>query len=367
MLNEQILQLTDELVRIPSVSGDVWKNDECIDFVHSYFDNISNARIQKIYYENKPSLIVSNFDWRWSDVVLNGHVDVVPANDQHQFEPLLDWNLLYWRWAGDMKSGIAIMTLLMKQLLEENYSKKVSLIITSDEEVGWGNWVWSLTKDWYWWDVVLIPDWWTTNQIVVCQKWIMIFSVKAYGKSCHSSRPWLWENAIDNLIRLYELLKNFFENPKKLYWPDNWWCSVNMNIISAGLWKNVIPDSAEATFDIRFTEDFTNNYVIDKIQELVKMCNSEISDKIFGSLLATDEKDDIVQKFYQTVKNELPDSQVDLIKEHGWSDWRFFAEAWAKVLLQRPECGNLHWKDEWVNIDTFLPVYNSFYNFLKSL
>ena len=54
-----------------------------------------------------------------------------------------------------------------------------------------------------------------------------------------------------------------------------------------------------------------------------------------------------------------------LTKEHGATDWRFFAEKWSKVVLLRPNCNNIHWKNEYVDINDFEEIYNIYYKFIK--
>jgi acetylornithine deacetylase/succinyl-diaminopimelate desuccinylase-like protein len=45
--------------------------------------------------------------------------------------------MLYGRGSGDMKDGVALISLLMKECLENKLTdKKLLLLLTSDEEVG---------------------------------------------------------------------------------------------------------------------------------------------------------------------------------------------------------------------------------------
>ena len=132
-----MLNLLDKLLRIPSVSTDIPELHMCIDMLMDMFVHIDGAIVHKIVYNEKPSLIVQNFEGRHADVVLNGHIDVVPPSQEEQFSPYEKHGKLYARGAGDMKAGIALMVELMKEICEKKLtSKKVMLMITSDEEVG---------------------------------------------------------------------------------------------------------------------------------------------------------------------------------------------------------------------------------------
>ncbi len=367
MTRNKLLDTAIDLIKIPSVSSDLENLTNIIDYTQWFFQSYDNVYIKRFVFNHKPSIIISNHNLKWADIVLSWHVDVVPESEEWQFSPFIKWNKLYWRWAADMKSWVAIMMHLMKKILDENYKEKnISLILTSDEEVWWTDWAWALAEQGYWWDFVMIPDGWSSKDLVVSQKWLVLFEVEWKWKSCHWSRPWLWDNSIDNIFKYYNLLKSYFEDPKKVYWAWNWWTTVNINMINWGKTINMVPDSVTANFDIRFTSDFSDQQVFDKIHEFAEYSSCYIKKYIFWSSLYTSENDEDIIKFKNIVKEVVWTEEVFLTKEHWWSDWRFFSQKWSKVILQRPDCWNLHSKNEWVNIDSISLVYQTYLNFIKS-
>jgi len=67
-------------------------------------------------------------------------MDVVPPSEENHFEPVYKDGKIYARGAGDMKAGDAIMITLMKEVFMANFTdKKISLILTTDEEIGGEN------------------------------------------------------------------------------------------------------------------------------------------------------------------------------------------------------------------------------------
>ena len=64
--------------------------------------------------------------------------------------------------------------------------------------------------------MVLIPDGGNYNNIGYAEKGIIHLHAQFDGKSCHASRPWLGENAIENMLRFYSLIKNYIQDDKKL-------------------------------------------------------------------------------------------------------------------------------------------------------
>ncbi|UFX82798.1 M20 family metallopeptidase [Candidatus Absconditicoccus praedator] len=355
-----------DLIKIPSESDDIAKLHEIVDYVQSCFDGFSNVFIKRLEYGGKPSIVVSNFDGFWVDVVFSGHLDVVSATEENQYEPYQKDGKLYARGSGDMKASCAVIIKIMQDIFQKNYKKKkVSAILTTDEEVGGKDGVGRLVEEGYGGDVVLLPDGGQSNEIVLAEKGVFIFGLKSYGKSSHSSRPWLGDNAIDKTINFYNILKNYFEKPSKIYGKGNWGTTINLNTINGGSAMNRIPDFVEATFDVRFTEDYKFSVIYEKIKEFAEKFDCTITSKAFGEVLYANESDEDVQKYYDIAKNVLGTDEIYFVREHGASDGRFFAQKGSKIILHRPSCGNLHVKKEWVSIAGIEGLYEIYSDFLE--
>ena len=51
------------------------------------------------------------------------------------------------------------------------------------------------------------------------------------------------------------------------------------------------------------------------------------------------------------------------LREHGGSDARFLAAHGIPVIMSRPDCGNLHSRQEWIGIDSmiqFFEIYRAY-------
>jgi len=362
-----ILQLTKDLIKIPSESQNVKELHHVVDFVYDIF-NDEDVFVEKIVHGWKPSLIVQNFEGKESDIILSGHLDVVPASMEGQFYPYeQDWKL-YGRWSGDMKSGCAIKIAVMKKLLEEKYDeKKICLMLTTDEEL-WGmNGVEWLVFNGYRGGVVLILDGgqWHKN-IVINEKWALHMTIKIKWKSCHASRPWLWDNAIEKLYCLYEELKNLVAEEAAFSREDHWGTTVVLSVINWWMATNVVPGSVEAKFDIRFTEKYEN---VDELFAYVDKLVSKYDGKILSSLkvdaLKNNEKDSYIQK-YKDIAESIWGETVSLNNHHGGCDGRFFSVYGATVIVHQPNCENLHWKNEWVLISDLEKMARLYYKFIVS-
>ncbi|MDA9128921.1 M20/M25/M40 family metallo-hydrolase [Candidatus Gracilibacteria bacterium] len=366
-MNPKILPLLEALIKIPSVSSDIEKLHEIVNFVEAEFSLYPNATIKKYEWNKKPSIVIQNFEGLNADIILNGHLDVVPQGEENQFEPVHRDEKIYARGAGDMKAGDAVMITIMQEVFENNFiDKKVSLILTCDEEIGGANGAKKIVEMGYTaLDGVLVPDSGSTKSIVIAEKGIFDIEVEVRGKGGHSSRPWLSDNAIDKTIKLYEALRKYIQDDSKLYDSDDHWSSsVNLTRIESGTATNVIPESAKAYFDIRITQEFSD--VKDFEKELRKICynfDAEILELFHGDLVYTDPKNPFIQSYVNTCENILGE-KPKITKEHGASDGRFFASKGMPVILHRPTCENIHSKGEYVQIESVEKIYEIYKAFI---
>ena len=358
-------KLLVDLLKIPSISSDIKQLHKIVDYVENYF-KWTNTIIERFEFNDKPSIVVKNFEWKKADIVLNGHLDVVPASEEKQFEPIEKDGRLYARWAWDMKAGDTIIIKLMKDLLDNNFqNKKISLILTSDEEVGWFNGVEKIVELWYTWNIVLIPDSGSKSKIVYAEKWIIQLTTEFSGVSCHASRPWFGENAIDNMFKFYSLLKNYIQNDSKLYGlKEHWSSSVSLNLVEGGKATNMLADRVQAKFDIRFTEEFKLDNLVKQIKNFLFKTNWELKNILTGDLIYNDPSNHLIQKYLQIAKKYVNDA--NLIKEHWNSDGRFFAKTGSVILFHRPSCWNLHWKREYVVLGDLNIIYKIYKEFILS-
>jgi len=364
-MNNEILQTLKNLIEIPSISNDIEQCEKIIDYVKNTYSKYHNANISIHTFDNYPSIIIWNFDWKDADIILNGHVDVVPASEQGQFKYTESEGKIFARWSWDMKAGIAIMMQIMQDIFESQYTdKKILLIINTDEEIWGENGAKKIVELGYTWKAVLVPDSWDSNTIVIAEKWILDLEVEVTGTSCHASRPWLWDNAIEKTYKLYGALRDMIQNNQALSAEWNWWSSVNLTKIQAWSVTNVIPNTCKAFFDIRVTEAFENMGQLQKeIETLVQSYDAKILLIFRWDLVYTDPNETFVSAYIESYKTIMWKDPF-LSKEHWASDGRYFASKKMPLLLQRPTCANIHSKNEWVDIKSIEEIYQIYKHFI---
>ncbi len=367
-MKKELLELTHSLLNIHSISSDIKKLNEIVDFTHKYIkENTTKKHFsEKLEFENKPSLIVKNFDWKKADIILNGHLDVVPPSDENQFDFYeKNWKL-YGRWTWDMKWWIAILIKLMIEIINSEFTdKKIMLILNTDEEVWWENWAKEITELGYIWDVVLIPDAGWINSIVYKEKWLCDIDFEINGKASHSAEPWNWDDAIEKTYEFYREVKKALEKKEIIYgWKNGrWWNSVVISKISGWEATNMVCGLIKGHLNIRFTEEITPEKLKSVVNDLLEKYNWKMLSFFIGSLLYSPKDNEHIQKYLEICKKKIW-NKVGLTHEHGASDGRYFAEKWSVVIFHKADDFWLHSKWEYVVVDDLEKVYKCYKEFI---
>lgn len=357
-LPQEILLLAENLIRFKTVKDNPLEIRNCINFIKEYFSS-SKVVVQEFESSGKPSIIISYPRGIGSTLLLNGHIDVVEGEEK-QFNPQIKDGRLYGRGAVDMKSGVAVIMFLMKEFADK--MPPISLMIVSDEEIGGLNGTSFLINQGHTGRFVLAPE---PNQslsvekldIIIAEKGVLWLEIKTFGKSCHGSRPWLGENAIEKLIKIYQQIKLLFPETTG---GDHWKNTMNLGKISGGNAPNSVPAEAEMVLDIRYTEETEPEEIIAKIQEIPDL-NVIVLEKTYP---LSNDKDtpEILQ--LKACAEKITNEKVNLIQEHGSSDLRFFSEKGIPAVIFGPKGGNHHGKDEFVYLSSLNLFYRTVQEFI---
>jgi acetylornithine deacetylase/succinyl-diaminopimelate desuccinylase family protein len=220
-------------------------------------------------------------------VLVNGHVDVVPADPSgwthDPFEPVIKNGKIYGRGTADMKGSDACTILSLKALVETGakFSGSIVPTFTTDEEVGGYSGVNFLvdkhviSKDV---DYCLSNDSGIeTLHIASLGDTGFIITVK--GKAAHSGRGWTGINAIEEAAALTEKLKALGREIAKrrsripaepMYGTKKMRPGLYVNIIKGGLKSNIIPDTCEIHVDRRFIPEENMATVEKEIRKVVR-------------------------------------------------------------------------------------------------
>ncbi len=250
----------------------------------------------------------------------------------------------------------------MMELIKDKEIRKTStgLLLTTDEEIGGENGVGYLVKNnLVKTDCVIVPDGGENFKLILAEKGVLTVQILAEGRSVHGSRPWLGENAILKLIRLFEKINLSLP---KLKPPAFWQPTVNLGMLQGGTAPNVVPGKAFMRLNFRFPEIKDEEIIIkllDKEVSKIKGLSFEITSR--GYPLINKPNDPFLNRIRQCAQAE--GINLNLIKEHGASDGRFFSQKGIPVIMFKPVCSDSHIDNEWIDLkslETFSKILKRF-------
>jgi len=373
---EQLIAITQQLVRIPSVTppSDTRKIAKAVSELLIKRDNVN------VSFHHKEPIIenlvaVARADKPGKRLILNGHLDTYPTGDSDTwqddpFSGVLKDGRIYGRGSADMKGGIAC-ALVTFNLLANNpglWSGEVVLALVGDEEsMGVLGSQFLLDN---------VPE--ARGDAMLCGDvgspmvpWIDIF---ATGKSAHGAHVHRGVNAIDRLRKAMDALDRLsdlvittpdnvatvIQNAQSISEPLSGVgeaevlkkVTVNFGRIEGGVTANLVADQAEVNADIRIPMGCSVQTVeieIKKNLTSIPGIQFEITRRYEPSWT---QKDDPIVVAVLNACQVVLDSQTPVVNMRvGASDARLYRAADIPTVV----CGltpyNLGGPDEFVDID----------------
>lgn len=306
---EELAQLCSGLVQRPSPHP-AGNTIESVAYIKEYFDGLGIANEVHTRNKEKPNIVAHLRGTSPRLVMWLGHLDVVPEgrHENWTYPPysgkITEDGFIWGRGSSDCKGACAGAMVVARVLSGfDQLPNSVDFWFTADEEIGGADGArWLASEKIFRGDVCIVGDGTPgvpeAPTIDLGCKGGAGTRLVAKGQTAHGSTPYLGDNAVDKLLRVVPHVKKIGdyrlelpgelepliesttkymlekENPtpeqvepiKRLYhYP-----SVSLNMISGGVKSNVVPDYAEAAFDIRLTPGCRPLDVRQRILELVK-------------------------------------------------------------------------------------------------
>ncbi|MFQ5996787.1 MAG: M20 family metallopeptidase [Dehalococcoidales bacterium] len=319
---EEIIRLTQKLVRVPSYSGDAQSLSQIAQIISEEMKR-TGFSVELIEAEKGLPNVVGTFRGSADApcILFNGHTDVVPAQGGgdwivEPFSAELKEGRLYGRGACDMKGGLAAMLAAPKIVfsLFPEYKGNLILTATVDEEIGGFKGLKYVVEQGVKADMGIVCEPSDLKIVNVC-KGLLQLRLRTKGKSAHGGVPEQGVNAISKMLKVLGKLEgyDFEQTPHQVLGKP----TLNIGRISGGQKPNVVPDACEAEIDIRYLPGKNHLQVIDDLERLIGEIREKDSQVETGI--------EIIR--YRSSLEIAPDSPV--IKR--------IREAGGKVLGKRPE------------------------------
>lgn len=250
-------------------------------------------------------------------LMLNGHLDVVPGNVE-QYIPYIENERLYGRGSYDMLGACAVMIMLMCELANRQLNTKVILTLSTTEETNGAFCTKYILDSGFTGDFAICGE--PTNLCIsVMSKGVFRVKITVYGKTAHSSRPWLGENALVKAMELFHKIEQLpFAHQKNKYFNG---ASINLSKLDGGLVINQVPDIATMILDIRSIPGYKPKDILSEINSIGgDFCVEIIST---GDAVMVDENNEYLKMLERMTQFHTGKSNL-LIGQHGTADTIYF-------------------------------------------
>ena len=376
------LQLAKELIRYPSVTP---VDAGIMKFLEKKLKKLG-FKTKMLEFKEKNYKPVKNLYARLGNKNPNfcyaGHLDIVPPGNVkdwtvNPFRPSVKKGHLIGRGANDMKSSIAAFVSAVSIFLNNNkkFKGSISFLITGDEEGdainGTKKVVKYLKKKKEKINFCLVGEPTNPNRlgemIKIGRRGSLTGKLTILGVQGHVAYPQRAVNPSTALIKILDVLKNFrFDKGTKNFQPSNLEVT-KINIDNNA--DNVIPKSAEATFNIRYSDKHSSSSLKKKLNKIIKqICKKnkskfKIEYRVSGEAFLT--KPNKTTFMIQNIIKKITKIRPKLSTTGGTSDARFI-----KNICPCLEFGlvgkTMHKVDEIVSLSDLKKLTNIYKNILEN-
>jgi acetylornithine deacetylase len=261
-LFEQAIELLQQLIAIPSFSKEEDKTADLIQQFLQVHGITPNRKINNLWAYNK------HFDATKPTILLNSHHDTVKPNSgytRNPYDAAIEDGKFYGLGSNDaggcLVSLIAVFLYFYdKQDLKYNFC----LATTAEEEISGVNGLELIIPELGNLDFGIIGEP-TLMQLAIAERGLMVLDCVAHGKAGHAARE-EGDNAIYKAMQDMEWFRTFhFPKESDLFGP----IKMSVTIINAGSQHNVVPASCTFTVDVRVTDAYRNEEVLEIIRQHV--------------------------------------------------------------------------------------------------
>ena len=334
------LQLAKELIRFPSITP---VDAGIMKFLEKKLKRLG-FKTKILEFKERGFKPVKNLYARFGNKSPNfcyaGHLDVVPPGNikdwtTNPFRPSIKRGHLIGRGANDMKSSIAAFVSAVSKFLSKNkkFDGSISLLITGDEEGdavnGTKKVVEFLRKKREKINFCLVGEPTNPNvlgeMIKIGRRGSLTGKLIIFGLQGHVAYPSRANNPSTTIVNILKELKEIkFDKGTKDFQPTNLEVTkININNTA----DNVIPATAEATFNIRFNNKHSSNSLKKKLNKIFRKMTKKhkskfkIEYRVSGEAFLT--KPNKTTFMIQNIIKKITKLKPKLSTTGGTSDLRF--------------------------------------------
>jgi acetylornithine deacetylase len=256
------IDLLQQLITIPSFSKE---EDKTAGLIYNFL-NYHHMDVQRkgnnVWSMNK------NFDANKPTLLLNSHHDTVKPNPGHTrdpFSPVVEGGKLFGLGSNDAGGPlVSLIATFFYLYLRDDLKYNLVLAATAEEEISGTGGIEMIWNDLPKIDCAIVGEP-TLMDVAIAEKGLMVLDCVSFGKAGHAARE-------EGVNAIYKALKDIewfrtFEFPKISATLGRVKMSVTM--ISAGQAHNQVPPECGFTVDVRATDAYTLEEILETIKKNV--------------------------------------------------------------------------------------------------
>ncbi|KQC01578.1 M20 family metallo-hydrolase [Pedobacter sp. Hv1] len=258
-IKKEILELLQQLIRIQSFSKE---EDQTAELIAQFLAKRGvqiHRKLNNVWAYNK------YFDEAKPTLLLNSHHDTVKPNSGYTRDPYdaaIEGDKLFGLGSND--AGGCLVSLIGTFLYyyeQEGLSYNICLATTAEEEISGNNGLELVLPDLGELEFGIVGEP-TEMHLAIAERGLLVLDCVAHGKAGHAARE-EGENAIYKALTAIEWFRNYqFPKVSEVFGP----LKMTVTIINAGSQHNVVPATCTFTVDVRVTDSYTNEEVLEIIR-----------------------------------------------------------------------------------------------------
>jgi acetylornithine deacetylase len=261
-LSNQAIHLLQQLIAIPSFSREEGRTADIIgQFLIGRGVKI-HRKLNNVWAYNQ------YFDPAKPTILLNSHHDTVKPNPGYTRDPFkakIEDGKLYGLGSNDAGGClVSLIAVFLHFYQAENLKYNFCLAATAEEEISGINGIELILSELGKLDFAIVGEP-TGMQLAIAEKGLMVLDCVAHGKAGHAARE-EGENAIYKAMNDMEWFRTYrFPKESELFGP----VKMSVTIINAGSQHNVVPAECRFTVDVRVTDAYRNEEVLEIVRQHV--------------------------------------------------------------------------------------------------
>lgn len=263
-LYDEAVGLLKELIATPSLSGG---EQDTAQIIERFLSTRGVRNIHRLH--NNVWAFNKHYDKSKPTILLNSHHDTVKPNSaytRNPFEAVVEDGKLYGLGSNDAgASVVSLLSTFLHYYDREDMKYNLCVAITAEEENSGSKGLECVIPHLGDLEFAIVGEP-TLMQLAIAERGLIVVDCIAHGRAGHAARE-EGDNAIYRAMKDIEWFRSYrFPKESDLFGA----VKMTVTIIEAGSQHNVVPAECKYTVDIRVTDKYTNEEVVETIRRHVE-------------------------------------------------------------------------------------------------